>query len=526
MAGATVMKKYILVGILVLLSFTLLTSVSGQTPDENTLVIAQSVDAPSLDPSDIRATTTYNIILHLFGTLYEITDNGEIVPYLASDVQFSDDGTELTFTLNEGLTCEDGEPLTAEDVVYTLNRAVDPELGLVGSSSLLGTIGYQEARADDDLHVTVVLAQYSPVALGTIAGIPIHCKDSYEQMSEDEAARNPVGSGPYRLVEWQPDDHLLMERVESFTLKDPAFDRINWRVIPEASTRVAELIAGNVDIITNVVPDQAQAINDSGVATVEVVEGTRRMYVGMSQRDVWDDTEGGEALKDPDVRRALQYAIDVPTICETLLGTPCERAQSLLVPPQEQPDLEPYTYDPELAEQLLDEAGYPRGDDGVRFELTLQAGQGRYLNDADVVLAICDYLSAIGVQTTCELMDFGNEFIPLYIEHNAGPLFFIGTGGSIWSPIANLGDFSSVDAVSNATEWNNPDFFAGWDRLAETRDSDEQLTIVHDMLQVFHDDPPWILLYLQPNFYGVSNRIEWQPRRDEFVLTFDARPTE
>jgi peptide/nickel transport system substrate-binding protein len=509
--------------LLVMVAVLLPSVTQAQQPDANTLVIGQSVDVETLDPSNVRSVPTGNVISHLFATLNEVSDTGEFVPYLAKDYKLSDDGTALTYHLNDGLTCQDGEPLTAEDVVYTLDRAVKKDNNLVGNSSLLGSIGYQSATADDKLTVTIKLKGYTSTALGTLAGVYIHCKDSFDKMSLQDAASKAVGSGPYRVVEWKRDDYLLMEKVKDFPLRKATVDRIYWRVIPEASTRAAELMAKNVDIITNVVPDQADAINKSGVAKVQAIQGTRRMYVGMSQRDLWDNTKGGKALKDTAVRVALQYAIDVPKICATLLGTPCERAATMVVPPNNPPEIQAYPYDPKKAEELLDKAGYPRDKDGVRFELTLMAGQGRYLNDVNVVDAICQYLTDVGVKTTCKLMDFGNQFIPLYIKAEAGPLFFIGSGGSAWSAVSNLADLSSPTAVSNATRWSNPAFFAGWDKLAKTRDPQEERTIVKDMLQVFHDDPPWILLYFQPDFYGVSNRIDWQARRDERIIALDVR---
>lgn len=506
---------------LLIISFALPQAVNAQQPDANTLVIGQSVGVETLDPSNIRSVPTGNVLSHIFASLNQVSDSGEFIPYLARAYQWSEDGTELSYTLNEGLTCYDGEPLTAEDVVYTLERAANPDNQLVGTSSLLGSIGFVSASATSELVVTLKLKGYRSTALGTMASAYIHCKDSYEKMSLQEAASNAIGSGPYRVTEWKRDDYLLMEKVENYSLRTATFDRVYWRVIPEASTRAAELIAGNVDIITNVVPDQSNAINNSGVAQVKAIQGTRRMYVGMSQRDLWDDTVGGKALKQTEVRVALQYAIDVPTICQTLLGTPCERAATMIVPPNNPPGIEAYPYDPKMAEELLDKAGYPRGADGVRFELTLQAGQGRYLNDVAVVEAICQYLTDVGVKTTCELMDFGNQFIPLYLEAKAGPLFFIGSGGSAWSAVANLGDLSSPEAISNATRWSNPAFFAGWEKLAKTRDPKEESAIVAEMVKVFHDDPPWILLYFQPDFYGVSNRIAWEPRRDERIIVLE-----
>ena len=242
-------------------------SVSAQAPgpDATTLVIAQTTDVATLDPPQVSSRPDDNIASHLFGTLYEIDDFGAIVPFLAKDYRISEDGTEITFVLNEGLTCQDGEPLTAEDVVYTFQRAANPDNAFTGNTPgfVLPAAGYKDARVDSDLEATIILERYQSIALGLLAEVHIYCKDSYEKMSLEEAASNPIGSGPYKFVEWVKDDYILMEKWADFKLRDVAFDKIVWRVMPEASTRSAELIAGNVDIITNVPPDQHAAINSS-----------------------------------------------------------------------------------------------------------------------------------------------------------------------------------------------------------------------------------------------------------------------
>ena len=342
----------------------------------------------------------------MYGTLYKITETGEIVPYLAKDYTMSEDGTEWTFTLNEGLTCHDGEPLTAEDVAYTFQRAADPANAFTGNTAgfVLDALKYKDARADSDLQATIVTESYSPIGLGLISEVFIHCKDSYSAMSLEEAAANPIGSGPYRFVEWVKDDHVLLEKVENFPLRDVAYDELEWKVIPEASTRAAELIAGNVDIITNVAPDQHAAINESGNATVKGVSGTRRMYVGYNQRDIFGDDPGAAAIKDPKVRIALQYAVDVPTICQTLLAFECERASSMVNPPNNNTNLTPYPYDPAMAEKLLDEAGYPRGEDGTRFAITFMSPRGRYLNDVAVGQALAQYLGDVGLKVDHQVL--------------------------------------------------------------------------------------------------------------------------
>jgi peptide/nickel transport system substrate-binding protein len=501
----------------------------AQAPDANTLVVAQSVDASQLDPAAIGSRPEANIAAHLWGTLTSVSRDGVIVPALAESWTANAEGDEITYRLRSGLTCHDGEPLTAVDAAYSFNRAADPANAFTGNTPgyVLPGTGFVEARADSDLDVTIVLARRNAVAPALLGEVYVHCQESYEGMTADEAANNPVGSGAYRFVEWVRDDRLVMEKVDGHPLAiADAFDTIVWRVVPEASTRAAELIAGNVDIVANVSPDQAGTIDASGRATVQAVAGTRRIYVGFNFRqELFGDSEGAAAIQNVLVRRAINHAVDVPTICTQLLGTDCERATGLVNPPNGNPNLEPYAYDPEAAERLLDEAGYPRGADGVRFRITLQSPNNRYLNDANVALAVGQYLSDVGVETEVELLDFASVYVPLIVApggNQAGPLFLLGSGGTIADARIDMTDLSRPDAGTNYTGWTNPDWYSGWDRLAATQDPTETRSIINEMLAVFYNDPPWLMMYFQPDFYGVSDRIDWEARRDEKVLVGDA----
>lgn len=499
--------------------------VSAQTPDETTLVIAQSVDVAALEPSLVGSRSETNIFDNVFGKLYEIAEDGSLDPYLANSYTISEDGTEWTFTLNEGLTCHDGEALTAEDVAYTFQRAADPANAFTGNTVgfVFPSVGYLDARVEDELNVTIITdrPQSENLRLGLLSEVYIHCQDYYSSISLEEAAEAPVGSGPYRFVEWVRDDYILIEHVEDYPLREATFEQMYWRVIPEASTRVAELIAGNVDIIANVPPDQVEAVNASGVATVQSVAGTRRMYVGYQFDESFADAPGYEALQNQQVRVALQYAVDVPTICQTLLGTDCARMATMVNPPNGNPDIQPYPFDPAEAERLLDEAGYPRGENGVRFETVLMGPRGRYLNDANVVQAIGQYLTDVGVQTTVELLDWTSDYLPRVREQNVGPLFFLGTGGSTWSALYDMTDISAPDAGTNYTNWNNEEWFELWGQLAGTT-PEAEAELVDQLLEVMYNDPPWLFLYFQPDFYGVSDRVNWQARRDEFVVVYNA----
>lgn len=246
------------------------------------------------------------------------------------------------------------------------------------------------------------------------------------------------------------------------------------------------------------------------------------MYLGFSLSEGSRQMPGGEAIQDPRVRRALQYAVDVPTICRQLLSVECERATGLVNPPNDHPGLTPYPYDPSIAEVLLDEAGWSRGSDGIRFAIRLQAGRARYVNDVNIVLAISQYLQDVGLDVEVDLMEWASVYSPLLHARSMGPLFFLGTGGGLWSPIYDMTDLAEVGSSTNYTHWDDERWFSRWADLAEAVTPEETRSIIDEMLQVFYDDGPWLHLYFQPDFYGVSNRIDWTARRDERVFLFEA----
>ena len=320
--------------------------------------------------------------------------------------------------------------------MHPANRFTGNTPGFVFTS-----IGFEGAEAVDDLRVQINLSERNPIAFGLLTEVHIHCKDAYERMSLDEAASNPIGSGPYRLASWTRGSEVVLEKVG-----EPAnFQRIVWRIIPEASTRTAELIAGNVDVVMNVLPEQIEAIDGSGRAQVDAVSGTRRMYVGFNLSE-----EHAAAARRRRRSRIPTFAGRSSTRSTCLRSAAsssnveCERATGLVNTARTRtPNLEPYPYDPDTAERLLDEAGWPRGADGTRFSIRMQAGQGRYVNDVNVVLAIVQYLEDVGLDVDLELMEWASVYTPLLRERRMGPLFFLGTGGGLWSPIYDMTDIAS-----------------------------------------------------------------------------------
>ncbi|MDE2950879.1 MAG: ABC transporter substrate-binding protein [Chloroflexota bacterium] len=515
---------------------------SVPVPDDDTLVIAINGEPGSMDPSQVGGTTggsNFRIMMHTFATLYELGQaSGAIDPYLAHSFTVSDDGTEWTFHMHEGLTCDDGEPLTAEDAAYSFNRMADPANGFTGNSAgfVVASTGFVEARADSELDVTIVARkpQNRAMRLGLYSEVLVHCKDSYEAMSFEEAARNVVGSGPYSLAEWVPGEYMSLKAVKGFGLRPQGFENLVWRFIPEPSTAVAEVITGNVDIYKEFPANQAEAIRNSGMAEARFFPGTTRTYIGFNLnpdapfRVENPDDVGAQAIMRTDVRVALQYAIDTDAICENLLLTTCVRATSLVNPSNaDHPTLEPYPYDPAKAEELLDAAGYPRGEDGVRFSLEMPARRLTGAMAPEVVLATAQMLTDVGVQTEAIFQESG-DWVAALITHDLGPLYFGRTGGSEWSAQYDMADIPGHEAgcgeaETNYTNWDNDFWCTGWDTLPSlTGDPEAERELEIAMLEEFYNDPPWIMLFAGPRTEAVSNRIEYQSRADYFITGYSA----
>jgi peptide/nickel transport system substrate-binding protein len=144
------------------------------------------------------------------------------------------------------------------------------------------------------------------------------------------------------------------------------------------------------------------------------------------------------------------------------------------------------------------------------------------MGDGSVAQAIGQFLTDIGVETKVDFLDWTSVYTPLMRQHGAGPLFLLGSGGVNYSALVDMADFAMPEAGTNYTDWQDPEFFGKWKDVLAAKDPATQRRSIDEMLQIFYDRGPWLLLYFQPDFYGVANRINWTAPRDERVLVDDA----
>ena len=499
-----------------------------------TLVFGGSGLPVSLD--DATDGNSLTVAYQILENLVFVEPGGtELEPGLATEWSSNEDGTVWTFALREGVTFHDGTPFNAEAAKFNIDRWNDPafEYGfrdegktyeawryVFGGFAGEETAVLQEARVTGEYTLELTLNNpmgFLPAAFSS-SYFGINSPTAIQEVGADYGtpAGGAVGTGPFQFVEWVDGTSVTLERYADYWGEPAGVEQLVFRGIEDPTARLAELQAGSIDMAVSLSPDDLETIE--GDDSLEVVTATENLnigYIGLHQANT--------PLENQQVRQAVAHAVDWNEVVAAFFGEGATVATQFIPPGLVgfRDDLEPYAYDPAQAEQLLGEAGYPRGDDGVRFTLTLQVPSGRAYTDS--ALAVGQYLTDVGVQTEVELQDFSAVFVPNLIAHEAGPLFVIGSGGATWSPLYDMADIREPDGATNYTEYANPEWFSGWERLAETRDAAAQQEIVNEMLATFYNDPPWLMMYFQPNFYGVSERIAWEPRRDGRIAVLNAR---
>lgn len=464
------------------------------------VVVASPVDVSTLDPHAINIRyPDRSVIIGIFDVLVWQDDLGQPVPELAESWQQIDDLT-WEFKLREGVTFHNGEPFNAEAVKYSFERMQEPEFAAFNQIHKQTTL--KEVKVIDDYTVQLITEEPTINMLYWLAESYIVPPQYYSEQEAEFLATNPVGSGPFKFVDWVRDDRVMLESNEDYYLGAPEIKALAWRVVPEASSRLNELQAGTVDVVAGLTPDQAEQAN-TDISKLVTVEGLRKMHLGIEVEN------GPEALQDARVRQALNYAVDVDTIVETLLGGSTSRLESFVNPPNNNPDLEPYTYDPDKARELLAEAGYPDG-----FSVVLQGPTDRWGKDQDIVLAIASYLEAIGLDVETEIMEWGTY------RENLNNLSFKGLYYMGWAALINP---TVEEVILTCGHLDNPSHYCNpaYDELvlaaAKTLDDEARMELIMEAQEIAWEDAPWVFLWRLPQFYGMSNRIEYTPRPDGYL---------
>lgn len=352
-------------------------------------------DPRSLDPALSTDVPTGRAVSYLFDGLTRFTPDARVVPGLATRWEVSPDGTTYTFHLRQGVTYHDGRPFRAADVAASFARALSPQNKGGRAWPLLpirGATAYADgkARALDGVRVvndtTLVVTLTEPLAIfPKLLAMPV--ASIVPPDAGADFGQKPVGTGPWKLVEWKHDDYLKFARNPQYFGGAPSMDTLIARIIPEPSTAVAEFESGNVDVLTVPLGETRQwEQTDERSARLQSAPALVLYYVAINT------TRG--PLRDPRVRRAINHAVDTKTILDRLIAGRGKLAAGVIpeaVDAQAAAARQPYAYDVAKAKQLLAEAGFPNG-----LDVELWSSQDATL--ARLAQSVQGYLNAAGIR--------------------------------------------------------------------------------------------------------------------------------
>lgn len=340
-------------------------------PGRSTLIVALAAAPTTLDPADHRDRTSETVLRNIFDGLVTRDTTSGVHLELAEEMNWVDD-TTLEVKIREGVTFHNGEDLTADDVVFTFERIINenaieyPEPHTSPRKGLIAPL--ESIEKVDDYTVRMNFTGVWPPAMQLLVHQQIVPKDYLEEVGTEGFIAHPIGSGPFQFVEGQLDDQIVLERYDGYWGGAPdlepvgpaCVDRVIFRVIPEASTRAAALLAGEVDIIQNVPNELIDTLDQTPGIAVKTAPGTEPIWLQLNVSD--------PLFEDVNVRHALNYAVDKDLLIEAIYGGRAVPLPGPLSPFNNfvNEALEPYPYDPDTALSLLEEAGWTDSDgDGI-----------------------------------------------------------------------------------------------------------------------------------------------------------------
>ena len=479
-------------------------NVDPSSEEKTELVIAIPKDINGFDPNDPGNTLTAAVHGNMYEWLLRRDSDDNIVAGLADTWEQVDDVT-WRFHLREGVTFHSGNPLTSEDVKFSLTRIQEDRF-----PQRSNYIQIKEVRVIDEHNFEIITDGPDPILLNRISRLGGSIFDSklYEELGEEAFLQQVSGTGPYKLDSWEKDSEIVLVKNENYYGDTPKWQKVTFRVIPETSTRIAELLTGGVDV--------ALDLSSTDVDRVNANEGTHIVPFTTKRVIYWVVRTSTEGLDDVKVRQAIDYAINDQLLLDTLYGGAGTVTQTIVAEGVfgSDPDLVgTYRYDPEVAKTLLAEAGA----EGLSFELA--SGNGQYAKDKELTELVATMLVEAGFNPQVNIMDT-SRFTELKNAREFYGLRMNGYSSSMSDAGTDLVPLTQENPVQ-LTDWHNEQFNALYAESLATMDDTVRQGAFEEMQQLVVEELPLIPMFQMPGFYGVSDEISYTPRADEYIYVDD-----
>jgi peptide/nickel transport system substrate-binding protein len=502
------MKRRAGLSLAILLVIALLPAASrAQRLPVGRIVIAQPAEFQYMDPQRTFLSSEASMHMSIFDSLIRRGPDMGLVPALATEWKPLS-ATEWQITLRQGVRFHNGEAFDAEVVRWNVERITRP--------------GFQDFAFMTPVARAEIVSRYV-VKISTKAAFPTFpslmtqffiVPPAYmTQQGPEGFTRKPIGTGPYKFVEWVKGSHLIMEANTDYWAGPPGIRAIIWRIMPEASTRVAGLRAGELDITPQLPPDLIQAIDADPNLRAAAVRSIRTPFL----RFFPDSPQGGgRPLSDRRVRQAINHAINVEAIIRGLLAGRATRTATLMTPDIFGFDASsrPYPFDADRARRLLAEAGFPNG-----FELNFETwSSGPAPRPVEIAQAVAADLERVGVKLRIRALELGTA-LNMQVQKQLAPFHLWSWGG------ANLDCDDKFWGVfhpqSSSTFLTTPDVVKLIDEERSIVDAGRRREICFRLQKLVAEEALIVPLFAQHDIYGINARVDWKPRSDERILPME-----
>ncbi len=492
----------------------------AQTPP-GVLVVGQIAEPKSLDPAAVTAVNDFRILMNVYDGLVRYKDGTlEVEPALAESWTISDDGTVYTFNLRDGVTFHDGTPFNAEAVKYNFDRMLDEnhpqhDTGPFPLAFFFSAV--EEVEVVDDLTVKFQLnAPYAPFLSNLAYPTGLIVSPTAVQENGADYGRSPVGTGPFKFAEWESNAKVVVVRNDDYWEDAAKLEAVVFRPITDANTRVAELMAGGIDLMVEVPPDSLTQLSGDANFSVYEQAGPHLWFLILNLK------EG--PFKDKKVRQAINYAIDKKALVENVLQGTAEVAAGPTPPAfawayNEQ--LQPYPHDVERAKQLIKEAGAEGAE--VTFYVT-EGGSGM-LDPVPMGAAIQADLAQIGLTVAIETYEW-NTFLGkvnpgLEGKADMAEMAWMTNDPDTLPYLALRTDAWPDKGGFNSGYYSNPEV----DKLLEAARSStgqaERAKLYREMQEIVYDDAPWAFIANWKQNAVSSTMVDGFKLQPSFFLLLD-----
>ncbi|HEY9572969.1 MAG TPA: ABC transporter substrate-binding protein [Pusillimonas sp.] len=504
-----------------------------------TLKIGLASEPTAVDPHYHQTTPNEALVYHIFQPLVAMDADQKLQPALAKSWEATDD-TTWTFKLDEKAKFSNGEPFTAQDVVFSFCRILNNETG-IGSGGTNTVRRILSVETPDERTVLLKTAAPQPVLPNELARIPMiwsgivkHGKLTYTPkegcgvtspwpvVNDFNSGKDVIGTGPYVLKSYVKGSGIVLERNEKYWGELPAWKEVRMTAVPSAGPRLTGLLAGDFDLIENPAARDLKRIKESGFGHT-VKPSVRIMFfqldAGREQSPMVKSSKGDNPLQNVKVRQAMSMAIDRKTIVDRIMDGVALPANQFIPAGMfgaidQAPALE---YNPKKAKQLLAEAGYPDG-----FELTLSATNDRYINDAQVTQAVAQYLSRIGIKTQVDTVT-SSVYFPKRAKREMSAALGgwgqeTGEAGNFLQYWVTTNNKDRGVGSSNYGRYSNPELDKLYFQAMVTLDGGQRSQLLQQAVKIALADMPNIPLHWESGVWAFRKGIAYEGRADQRTM--------